>query len=117
MTNTVKNKSITIDHITVVLIVVGFLFYWIGYLVGMWILSIGFLLSAVVHLNREFKSNSGFDTSKIVRCIILFSIVVWVIINFLFFKGGSLFFVLIALAIYTALKKRDLNQKYERTSS
>lgn len=117
MTNTVENKTITIDNITVVLIVVGFLLYWIGYLVGIWILSIGFLLSAVVHLNREFKSNSRFDTAKIVRCILLFSIIVWVIINFVFFKGGNLLFVLIALAIYTALKKRELNQKYERTSS
>jgi hypothetical protein len=117
MNNGGKNTSRTLDHITVVLIVVGFLIHWIGYPAGAWILSVGFLLSAGVLLTRELKNNLGLDTPKTIRVLLLLSIIVWVIINFLFFQGGSLFFVLIVLAIYTALKKRDLKQKYERTSS
>jgi hypothetical protein len=117
MTDSTKNKSLTISHITAVLLVVGFLMHWMGYQAGAWILSIGFLLSAGFLLNRELKNNSKFDASKVIRTIMLISIIIWVVINFMFFHGGSLFFVLIILAIYTGLKKRDINQKYERTGA
>lgn len=116
MTNTPVNKTNRIEHLTVIMIVGGFLFYWLGFPSGTWFASTGFLISAFVFLIRELKAKSSFDVSKALRVFMLLSMVIWIIVNFLFFEGGSLFFALIILLIYTILKKRELAKKYERTS-
>ena len=105
---TVADKTDHFENISIMMIVGGFVLYFLKAESSFFWIMLGFLTIGVISLIREVRIKSPMNWVRIVR-IILPLLAIVLVLRGIFYGGVGFLFILIILIMYTFLKRKAIS--------
>ena len=103
-----KDKTDPFENISIIMILGGFILYWLDVGYGVWWTSLGFLIIGIVSLIRELRTKTSNNLIRAIRIILPIMVILLVLRGF-FYEGVSFLLILMVLIMYTFIKRMATN--------